>query len=107
MNKNTQNFEFLKYGLFVHYVHNLSFFSDGRKPEDINETLENFDVKGFAEQIAEMKVQYLIITSWHYNTVPLYPSEVNAKWRNLPIARRDLLGEIINELNEKDIKVIL
>ena len=107
MNKNTQNFEFLKYGLFVHYVHNLSFFSDGRKPEDINETLENFDVKGFAEQIAEMKVQYLIITSWHYNTVPLYPSEVNAKWRNLPIARRDLLGEIIDELNEKDIKVIL
>ena len=65
MNKNTQNFEFLKYGLFVHYVHNLSFFSDGRKPEDINETLESFDVKGFAEQIAEMKVQYLIITSWH------------------------------------------
>ena len=100
-------FEDLKYGLFVHYVHELSYFSDGRKPKDINETLDSFDAVAFARQVAEMKVQYLIITSWHYNTITLYPSLVNAKWRNKEIAKRDLLGEIIDEVNKMGIKVIL
>ena len=68
----TQNFDFYKckYGLFVHYVHGLSMFSDGRKPKDINETLDSFDVKGFARDVADMGFQFLIFTSWHKNTIP-------------------------------------
>lgn len=105
----TQNFDFYKckYGLFVHYVHGLSMFSDGRTPKDINETLDSFDVNGFARDVADMGVQFLIFTSWHKNTIPLYPSEVTAKWRGCDIPRRDLLGEIIDAVNAEGVKVIL
>jgi hypothetical protein len=106
---NLKDFDFhkYKYGLFVHYVHGLSFFSDGRRPKDINETLDSFDVKGFARDVSEMGVQYLVITAWHANMITLYPSLVNYKWRGKEIARRDLLGEIIDAVNEKGVKVIL
>lgn len=101
------NFEFCKYGLFVHYVHDRALFSDGRKPCDINETLDSFNVEGFARCVADMGVQYLIFTAWHFNMIPLYPSEVTAKWRGKKIPHRDLLGEIIDALNSKNVKTIL
>ena len=96
-----QKFDFgkCKYGLFVHYVHGLSFFSDGRRPRDLSETVASFDAEGFAKDIAETGVQFLIFTAWHMNTVPLYPSKVNARWRGIEPIERDLLGEIIDAVN--------
>lgn len=106
---NLKGFDFhkYKYGLFVHYVHGLSFFSNGKHPKDINETLDSFDVEGFADDVAEMGVQYLVITAWHANMIPLYPSYVNCKWRGKEMAKRDLLGEIIDAVNDTGVKVIL
>ena len=103
------NFDFYryKYGLFVHYVHGLSMFSDGRMPKNINETLDSFDAEGFARDVADMGVQFLVFTAWHWRMIPLYPSEVTAKWRHCEIPRRDLLGEIIDAVNAKGIQVIL
>ena len=63
-----------KYGLFMHYVHGISMFSDGRKPGDINETVDSFDVEGYAEDVAATGAQFLIFTAWHWKTIPLYPS---------------------------------
>ncbi len=105
----TQKYDFYKYkyGLFIHYVHGLSMFSDGRKPKNINETLDSFDVEGFARDVADTGVQFLVFTSWHWKMIPLYPSEVTAKWRGYEIPRRDLLGEIIDAVNAKGVKVIL
>ena len=107
MNNKAFDFHKYKYGLFVHYVHGLSFFSDGRRPKDINETLDSFDARGFADDVASMGVQHVVLTAWHYNMITLYPSKVNEKYRGKPLARRDLLGEIIDGLNSKGIKVIL
>ena len=104
-----QKFDFgkCKYGLFVHYVHGLSFFSDGRRPRDLGETVASFDVEGFAKDIAETGVQFLIFTAWHMKTVPLYPSKVNARWRGIEPIERDLLGEIIDAVNARGVRVIL
>ena len=96
-----------KYGLFMHYVHGISMFSDGRKPGDINETVDSFDVEGYAEDVAATGAQFLIFTAWHWKTIPLYPSEVTAKWRGCETPRRDLIGEIIDALNAKGVKVII
>lgn len=101
------DFSILKYGLFVHYVTELAFFSSGRKPSNADDAVNSFNVDGFIDHIASMKVQYIILTAWHYNMIPLYPSEVTDKWRRVSSPRRDLLGEIIDGLNEKNIKVIL
>lgn len=101
------DFSELKYGLFVHYVHGLSIFSDGRSCKDIDETLNSFDVEGFARDVADTGAQYLVFTAWHADMIPLYPSEVTAKWRGKKLPRRDLLGEIIDAVNAKGVKMIL
>jgi len=44
-----------KFGLFVHYVLYCSQFADGRKPKDINEAVDNFDVEAFADSVVEMQ----------------------------------------------------
>ncbi|MBE6596116.1 MAG: hypothetical protein E7641_00450 [Ruminococcaceae bacterium] len=105
---NTINdFSKLKYGTFIHFVTDLSIFSDGRKPSNVDEAVNSFDVEGFADTIEKMKVQYAILTSWHYNMIPLYPSEVTDRWRAKRSPRRDLLGEMIDALAARNIKVIL
>lgn len=100
-------FELLKYGMFVHYVHGLNKFSDGRRPRDINESMDAFDVQGFADDIARSRAQYLIFTAWHFDAIPLYPSAVTARYRGKPQPRRDLLGEVIDAVNARGVKMIL
>ena len=68
------SFEMCKYGVFVHLVAGLSIRSDGKLPETLDDFADNFDVEGFADAIARMRVQYLVVTSWHYKMRPLYPS---------------------------------
>ena len=65
-----------KYGLLVHFVHGISCHSDGSLPQSINETVDGFDVQGFANNVEKMGVEYLIFTAWHWRAIPLYPSEV-------------------------------
>ena len=103
------DFDLYKYGFFVHYVFRISRFSDGSVPERMDEFVESFDVEGFADQIASMGVQYFILTAWHANTIPIYPSAVNEKWRpgENKSSKRDLLGEIIDAINARGIKMIL
>ncbi len=106
MNK-INDFSSLKYGTFIHFVTDLAIFSDGRRPADVDESVESFDVEKFADTVSDMWVQYAILTAWHYNMIPLYPSNVTDKWRAKKSPRRDLLGEMIDALNKRDIKVIL
>lgn len=96
-----------KYGLFVHFVHGISCRADGSLPENIDQTVDIFDVGAFADAVASMKVEYVIFTAWHFAIRPLYPSAVTQKHRAGNSPRRDLLGEIIDALREKDIEVIL
>ena len=107
MSDKKPSFEMCKYGVFVHIVAGLSIRSDGKLPETLDDFADNFDVEGFADAIARMRVQYLVVTSWHYKMRPLYPSEVTEKWRPGNSVRRDLLGDIIDAANERGIAVIL
>jgi len=96
-----------KFGLFVHYVLYCSQFADGRKPKDINEAVDNFDVEAFADSVVEMGVEYLLITAWHARVQPLYPSPVTEKWRPGNSPNRDLLGEILDSMQARNIPVLL
>ncbi len=96
-----------KYGMFVHFIAPLAIYSDGEKPADIDQLIDRFDADGFVRQIADTGAEYMILTAWHYKTVPLYPSPVTDRWRAIKSPRRDLLGEIIDGLNERGVQVVL
>jgi len=97
-----------KYGLFVHHILPCVVYSDGTPVKSIDEMAEAFDTEGFADTLAEMGVEYLIFTVWHFAVQPLYPSAVSEKWRpgNCP-TKRDLMGDIIDSVNARGINVIL
>lgn len=102
-----ETFRRAKHGLFVHFVHGATSFSDGRKPQNIDETVDSFDVEGFADTVARMGVQYLIFTVWHWKAMPLYPSAVHEKWRASKAPKRDLIGEIVDAVTKRGILMIL
>ena len=52
---------------------------DGEIAEDINESVDNFDVLRFVDEVASMRVEYVIFTAWHARTIALYPSKVTKK----------------------------
>ena len=80
--------EFLKtkYGFFVHYVwggsQNKPFTCDrtGKRPATFDEFAAAFDAPGFARDLEKWGVEYVILTAWHYNINPLFPSETIKKW---------------------------
>ena len=107
-----------KYGLFVHYVWSGKRHKDkgitGRTPngveaQSVNEMIENFDVKQFADDCEAFGLQYVIFTAWHYAMHPLYPSEVFKKWRvekeDNPTV--DLIERIYDELNARNIDLLI
>lgn len=100
-------YEKMRYGIFVHYIASQAPYTDGRAPADINEAADGFDVPRFVEEIASTGAEYLIFTAWHYLTIPLYPSEVTRKWRPDRYIRRDLVGEIIEGLRQRGVRIIL
>jgi len=100
-------YEKLRYGFFVHYVANLACYPDGRKTQTVDEAADGFDVRGFADDLEAMRAQYLIFTAWHYQVRPLYPSKVMEKWRPGNFSKRDLVGEIIDAVTAKGIRVLL
>ncbi len=100
-------YESMKYGFFVHYIACEALYKDGTKAQTLDEAVDGFDVPGFAESLAQMKIEYLIFTAWHFRVLPLYPSAVTAKWRPGCEVKRDLLGEMIDAVRAKGIKIIL
>jgi len=95
-----------KLGLFVHYVLSGCYYADGKIPDDINDAVDNFDVEAFADSVAAMGVEYLLITAWHARVQPLYPSAVTEKWRPGNSPNRDLLGEILDSMDARNIPVM-
>jgi len=100
-------YEKMRYGFFVHYVAPSVLYADGRQAQTIDEAANGFNVRGFADDLDAMRVEYLIFTAWHYRVRPLYPSAVMEKWRPGNCAKRDLVGEIIDAVSAKGIRIIL
>ncbi len=100
--------QMLKYGLFVHYVPGLTTYKNGILCKNIDSLTENFNENKFAQDLSEMKVQYIIFTAWHSKMIPLYPSKIMNYWRpGYNGSGRDLIGDMIKAVTKKGIKVFL
>jgi acetyl esterase/lipase len=104
------------YGIFVHYGWGgtaeseygcqITQYSDGSYPQNVDEAADNFDVKGFVDDIANMHPEYLIFTAWHCGMNPLYPSAVMKKWLGEGhSSQRDVLQELLDAFEAKNIDV--
>lgn len=105
VNKSTSSFLEQKYGVFVHYVSG-SIDANGKK-YDLQTTADRFQVDQFAEDIESTGADYVIFTAWHGGMLPLYPSTVMESYRPGASAKRDLIGEIVDALNKRNISVWL
>ena len=108
--------EFLKskHGFFVHYVwggspeKRFTIDRDGKVPATFDEFARAFDAKGFANDLERWGVEYVILTAWHYNINPLFPSETMKKWGlEKHRCERDVLRDAIDACKAKGIKVML
>ncbi len=105
-------FKAMKHGFFVHYVYggaygNLTIDKNGHPPKSLDELAGNFDVEGFANDLAAWHVEYVIFTAWHANINPLFPSQTMKKWGlDSHYCQRDLLGEIIKACKKRGIQVL-
>lgn len=107
--------EFLKtkYGLFVHYVwggeqkQSLTVGRDGKPVATFDAFAAAFDAPGFARDLEKWGVEYVILTAWHYNINPLFPSETMKKWGlEKHTCKRDVLRDVITACKAKGIKVM-
>ena len=107
--------EFLKtkYGFFVHYVwggdqkKSLTVGRDGKPLATFDEFANAFDAPGFARDLENWGVEYVILTAWHYNINPLFPSETMKKWGlENHTCKRDVLRDVITACKAKGIQVM-
>ena len=111
-NDGLANLRRMKYGLFVHYVwggsaYTVTVNSDGSRPAGINDVADRFDAAGFANDLALMQVEYVIFTAWHANINLLGPSATMDQWIPGHTTQRDMLGDMINAVKAKGIRVLL
>ena len=109
----TTGFLKTKYGLFVHYVwggdqkKSLTVTRDGKPVATFDEFANAFDAPGFARDLEKWGVEYVILTAWHYNINPLFPSATMKKWGlENHSCKRDVLRDAINACKAKGIKVM-
>ena len=99
------------YGLFVHYVFEGGYVTrqmDGSPSPSLDFVANNFDAQGFADDVASMGVDYVVFTAWHSNFIPLFNS--SAVVNNFGFQRnssRDMIGDMVNAVRAKGIRVLL
>jgi len=96
-----------RFGIFVHYVPELSVYPKGGTTSDINVVANNFDAKQLADDAQAFGMEYIVFTVMHYRMRPLYHSAVTEKWRPGNSSTRDCIRDLINELKPKGIKLML
>jgi len=101
-------------GLFVHYMHpgkayqwGATTWADGSPVKSLDELADNLDVHDLADMAASMKAQYVIFTTWHANMNALYPSNIIPQWIFGHTSKRDVIRDLIEALEQRDIKLIL
>lgn len=105
-------FRRMKYGFFVHYVWDggggaTPIRKDGSKPGSIDQLADEFDARGFAEDLSTMGVECVFFTAWHANNYPLYPSAITDRVAGSARSpKRDMLGDMIDACRAKGIRVL-
>ena len=107
-----ERFRRMKYGFFVHYVWDggggaTPIRKDGSKPGSIDQLADEFDARGFAEDLFTMGVECVFFTAWHANNYPLYPSAITDRVAGSARSpKRDMLGDMIDACRAKGIQVL-
>lgn len=107
-----------KYGLYLTYQYNdadwvtqtgfgYTCYPDGRLTRSIDELANAFDATLFAQDCADMGVQYVTFTAYHGHMYVLYPSAVVESKLPGHTARRDVIRSLIDALHAKGIKLQL
>lgn len=107
-----QNFQRLKFGIFVHYVWGGSAYPatinpDGTLPAGLDDLADRFDAQKFAADLKSVGAEYVIFTAWHANMNCLWPSAVMNRWLPGHASRRDVIGDMIKTVRAEGIRVIL
>lgn len=111
-----------KYGIFMHYQYRILLgYSIKTKPqfptpsqmnaEEWNRFVDGFDAKGFAEQMAEAKVGWVLFCiDDHYFAWPCAPNKAFSDFTGYApgekCSRRDLILDVADALKAKGIKLI-
>ena len=112
-----------KYGVFLHYQYRIllgySIKTDPQFPdpalmtaEEWNRFVDGFDVRGFAEQMAEAKAGWVIFClDDHYFAWPCAPNKAFSGYSGYApgekCSRRDLIQDLADALNAKGVKLIV
>ncbi|MFZ2147912.1 MAG: discoidin domain-containing protein [Sedimentisphaerales bacterium] len=100
-----------KMGLFVHYTFGsypgTAAKPEGGLPKDVNELADNFDTKAFANVVDAMGAQYVQFTVFHAGMNVLYPSRIMGDKFPHKASKRDLIGDLLKELDSRGIKLVL
>ncbi len=105
---NASLFRSMRYGIFNHIVYGASITPDGKRSyTNLDDFVSKFNVKAYADQIKAIGVEYVIFTGWHRAIYNLGPNDALEKWLPGHTAKRDLIGEVADALNERGIKLII
>ena len=111
-----------KYGIFMHYQYrillNYSVKTDPMLPdlsqmtaEEWNRFVDGFDVEGFADQMAEAKMSWVIFCmDDHFFAWPCAPNKAFSEYTGYApgeqCSRRDLIMDLADALNSRGVKLI-
>ena len=96
-----------KYGIFVHWSSQSRGFNKAEKrAEWFQESVEMFDVDVFADAIERTGASWIVFTATHQGFYWPGPNAAIDKVAPGRTAKRDLLGEIIDELDRRGIRTL-
>jgi len=96
-----------KYGLFVHFsAMSYPYQGDERRAAWFQKSVEMFDVKVFADAVERTGAAWVTFTATHQGFYWPGPNAALDKILSGRTARRDLLGEIIDELGRRGIRTL-
>ncbi|QDT08267.1 alpha-L-fucosidase [Planctomycetes bacterium K23_9] len=96
-----------KYGIFVHWSSQSRGFSiDEKRVDWFQKSVEMFDVKVFADAIERTGAAWITFTATHQGFYWPGPNAAIDKVAPGRTAQRDLLGEIIDELDQRGIRTL-
>ncbi|TWU42382.1 hypothetical protein [Novipirellula artificiosorum] len=97
-----------KYGLFVHWS-SAGYALNGNQPRSKwhEKAVNLFDVKVFADAVERTGAAWVVFTAIHAGTDWAGPNEALEKIRPGSTTKRDLIGEIITELEQRGIRTLL
>jgi hypothetical protein len=97
-----------KYGLFIHWsLLTYPLYGDRQAYETFEWGVNTFDVEAFAKMVEETGASWVIFTTCHGRQ--MFPAPIKALNNLMPArtTKRDLIAELADALNKRDIKLML